>query len=170
MLKLDIDILRNSSTKRLVVSDESFYGDIIAGGATLEITPPGWNKVVVGFTPNSANSYTSINMGLSCDDYVPLPDGIYKLKYSIFPNTTNFVEKTFMKADKLICKYGKVLLNLQLENECPPDKKEMQKMNEIRLLIEGSIAASNSCDNDLAYKLYDKANCLLDRIKLCSCE
>lgn len=170
MLKLDLDVLRNSSIKRLVISDESLYGSVVPAGATLEITPPGWNKIVVPFTPNAANSYTSINLGLSCDDYIALPDGLYKLKYSIFPNTTNFIEKTFMRADKLICKYGKILLNLHLENECPANKEDISKMNEIRLLIEGAVAAANSCDNELAYQLYDKANCFLDRIKECNCE
>lgn len=169
-MRLDLDVLRNSSIKRMVITDESLYESTIPTGATLEITPPGWNKIVVPFTPNAANSYTSINLGLSCDDYIALPDGIYKLKYSVFPNTTNFVEKTFMRVEKLICKYGKVLLNLHLEDDCPIDKSSLDKMNEIRLLIEGAVAAANSCDNELAYQLYDKANCLLDRIKICECE
>lgn len=170
MLKLDLDILRNHSTKRIVITDESLYGEIVPSNATLEITPPGWSKITVPFTPNSANSYTSVNLGLSCDEYVPLPDGIYHLKYSVFPNSTNFVEKTFMRVDKLICKYGKILLNLQLEKDCGVKGTDIDKINNIRMLIEGAVAAANDCDNDLAYMLYDKANCLLDQIKKCDCE
>lgn len=167
MVNLDINILPSCSLKKLVVVDDSNYDNNTINVNSMEITPPGFNKVNVTFVKDSINVYDSISLGISCEDYVMIPDGIYKFKYST-PGINEFIEKTFMRTELISCKYGKVLLSLHMEEECN-DKTLFSKVRDIKMLIDGSISAANNCDVDLAYKLYNKADNLLDKIKKCNC-
>lgn len=168
MLTLDLNLLESCSLKKLVVSDDSFYGNTKVKNASMEITPPGFNKINVTFVPDSVNIYNSTLLGISCD-YVNLPDGLYKFKYSIYPNTNNFIEKSFLRTEQLQCKYGNFLLSLHLDCKCENPSKNLSKLKNIKTLIEGAIAASNDCNTTLAYELYNAANCQLDKLKKCKC-
>lgn len=44
----------------------------------------------------------------------PLPDGIYKLKYSIAPAYANYVERTIMRVDRLQEKFDNAFLQLDM--------------------------------------------------------
>ena len=120
------------------------------------------------------NIYNSNGLGItraSCeDDLVDLPDGLWKVKYSICPNDQLFVERFFLKTDKIQCKYNKAFLSLDLENLS--DSKQQQKrkdLNEIEIFLNGSIAAANNQNAKLASDLYKKADNLLNRFGDCNC-
>lgn len=166
-MHLDIGLLPSYSLQKMVLVDESNYEGVDTGTISMEITPPGFNKINVQFVPNSYNLYDSVSLGISCGTFTNIPDGIYKVKYHV-PKINQFTEKTFLRTELISCKYGKVLLSLHMEDECY-DKSKFSKIRDIRQMIDAAISAANNCQTELAYNLYNKADNLLNQIKECDC-
>lgn len=164
---LDLLALDTHNTYSMAIGDISVYptGYNIVN-PTLELTPPGLDKVNLSFTAQSVNVYNSYNLGLCAQTLVsttPIPDGIYHLKYSIHPHYKYYVEKSFLRADMLYHKFSKAFLTSDLAASSHDIKSQEFKMiREINLNIEGAIAAANSCANKLAMQLYRRANEQLD--------
>lgn len=154
-------------------ADMSHYTDAAILSPSIEITSPGFPKKSLAFTPKSVNLYRSIDLGLNCDDnLLPIPDGLYIVKYSIFPSTDNYVEKMFYRVDNLICRLEEKFLEVDIsECNCNNNSKRALKkqLQEIRLMIEGIMANSNACDFDKASYLYKMASKSLDNMKNCEC-
>ena len=168
---LDIIYEPSYSTQTIRIRDASNYDKVIVKNVTLEVTPPGFPKVSLPFTTKNINEYRASDLNLSCDsNEVNLPDGIYTFKYSIFPNQENFVKKSFMFTNNIVGEMQKKYLKLQLDCQCNNTfvNKEKGKLEEIQLFIEGSIAAANQCQDDLAYTLLRKAQELIRRVN-CEC-
>jgi hypothetical protein len=175
--RLNVNIIDTHDFKTLGVLDTSWYNpDIKIETPTIEILPPGYTFAASPFFMVGAlNVYNSNGLGItkaSCEEeLVQLPDGIWKVKYSICPNDKLFIEKFFLKTDIIRCRYTKAFLNLDL-NTCdnPYDKERRKRLDEIEFYIYGAIAASNDKDSKLAIDLYNKASKLLDRyFEKCSC-
>ena len=167
MVNLDLGLLPSNSLSKIVVVDESNYEGVSVGEISMEITPPGFNKINVQFTPNSVNVYDSVSMGISCGTFTIIPDGIYTMKYSV-PKFNQYIQKSFFRTELIFCKYGKVLLSLHVEDDCY-DKSSFSKLRDVRMMIDGSISAANDCNHELAYSLYNKADNILNQIKNCNC-
>lgn len=174
--KLNFNIIDTHDFKTLGIVDTSWYNpDITVETPTIEILPPGYTVAASPyFMTKALNVYNSNGLGItraSCeDDLVDLPDGLWKVKYSICPNDQLFVERFFLKTDKIQCKYNKAFLSLDLENLS--DSKQQQKrkdLNEIEIFLNGSIAAANNQNAKLASDLYKKADNLLNRFGQCDC-
>lgn len=170
VMTLDLTIFNTYQSTSLGIIDVSLYdGNII--NPSLEITPPGFPKVNVEFTPDNINIYNSIHLLPNCDSEIPLPDGIYTIKYSIQPNQINYVEKSFIRVEEIKCKYQKILL--AVDNNCSCNTSGAsdlkRQLRSIKLLIEGSIASTNNCDYKTATEMYRKAYSLLDKLKICDC-
>lgn len=177
---LDLNIVSTHNTKTLGVADISVYEpNQVISAATLEVTPPGFKKVALTFTPNTVNVINSNNLNITdtvnVDELVTLPDGIWLLKYSIQPSLTNFVQKKFLRIDNIQSKYYKILLSIDLDlcpdNDCLPtiNHKDEQfiRLREIRLMIDGAISAVNNGEDLLAMNMYKRANSMLDRFNIC---
>lgn len=133
------------------------------------LPPPGFPKVNVPFTPNQINEYSSSDLNLFCGDDTNLPDGIYTFKYSIFPNLENQVSKSFLYTNNIVGDYQRKYAQFQLDCTCDKDiSKEKEKLQNIKIFIEGAIAAANQCQNELAYTLLRKAQELISRVD-CQC-
>ena len=174
--KLNFNVIDTHDFKTLGIVDTSWYNpDITVETPTIEILPPGYTVAASPyFMVKALNIYNSNGLGItraSCeDDLVDLPDGLWKVKYSICPNDQLFVERFFLKTDKIQCKYNKAFLSLDLENLS--DSKQQQKrkdLNEIEIFLNGSIAAANNQNAKLASDLYKKADNLLNRFGQCDC-
>lgn len=174
--KLNFNIVDTHDFKTLGVVDTSWYNpDITVETPTIEILPPGYTVAASPFFMIKAlNVYNSNGLGItraSCEEeLVDLPDGLWKIKYSICPNDKLFIERFFLKTDKIQCKYNKAFLSLDLENLS--DSKQQQKrkdLNEIEIFLNGSIAAANNQNAKLASDLYKKADNLLNRFGQCDC-
>lgn len=181
--KLGINIIDTHDFKTLGLLDVSQYNpNIVVEQATIEIFPPGFSLAASPyFMFGALNVYNSNGLGLtraSCEEeLVNLPDGIWKIKYSICPNDKLFIEKIFLKTDKLRCKFNQAFLTLDLS--CDSDltdsnnKKKLKKIQEIEQYIQGAIAASNQENAKLATDLYKKADQLLDKLvqakNFCGC-
>ena len=103
-LKLDILVIPTYNVQTLGVADASVYptDPPVVSGATIEIDVPGFGTVIKPFSVNDFNIFTTSNLGISpVGVYQPLPDGVYRLKYSVAPAYLNFVEKSFMRVERL---------------------------------------------------------------------
>ena len=165
-LKLDIIVFPTYNVSTLAIHDASIYPDDppLVSGATIEINVPSFGLVTLPFVIQETNIFNSSNLGISeIGVYEPLPDGIYKLKYSIAPATTNYVEKSIMRVDKLQEKFDEAFMKLDMM-ECDRAIKTQAKveLNTVYFFIQGSMAAANNCAEVNAYKLYTKANKMLD--------
>lgn len=174
-LKLDIFVLQTYNVKTLAVADASVYPDDppVVTSPSITITPPGFPSVEIPFTIQDYNLFNSYILGLSVIgvDY-PLPDGIYVFKYSIAPAYENYVEKSFMRIDKIQEKYDSAFMTLDMI-ECDQAIKAQAKveLSSIYFLIQGAMATANNCAITQSVKLYNKADSLLDRFinKGCGC-
>lgn len=165
-LALDLIYVPSYNLKTLMIFDGSIYPtnppEVVS--PTIEITPPGFNTVVIPFTVNEINTFTSLNLQVTTDNTLrPLPDGVYHMKYSVSPAFENFVEKTFLRVDLLQEKFDKAFLTLDMM-QCDRAIKEQSKQElvSIYLIIQGAIAASNECANEIAMKLYRQADRMLE--------
>lgn len=166
-MELDFSLLPSRTLKELMIVDTSNYGGERVDTINFEITPPGFNKVNVPFHKDRINKYDSEILGITCGKFSNLPDGVYLVKMSV-PKSSVYVEKSFIKTEQLMCKYNKMLLSLHLDDDCY-DKSRIKSVSEIRVLIQGSVAAANNCDTHLSRLLYNKAESLIDRIHKCNC-
>lgn len=177
-LKLAILDLRDQSS--LAIVDLSSYAVLpTSADVALQITAPGYETVNVPFIPGNVNIYKCADLGITCGptECCPLPDGIYGVVYSISPaflSTTSgmsikdavSLEKTFIKIDQIKCKFQNVFLKVDLECNCGNDaQREYKKeLKGIDLMIAGAVAAANDCDSVTSYKLYGKADSMLDNL------
>ena len=125
------------------------------------------------FRSNSFNLFNSASLGLTevGESTVPLPDGIYTLKYSIAPAYENYVEKTIIRVDNLQEKFDEAFMKLDMM-ECDRAIKMQQKvdLNTIYFFIQGAISAANNCAIDTANKLYNQASKMLDNFMKNNCK
>jgi ribosome-associated translation inhibitor RaiA len=163
-LNLDILVVPTYNVMTLGIIDASTYPDSppVVTNPTIEITPPGFNKVILTFTVNTLTIYNSDTLGITTDDLHSLPDGIYYFKYSISPAATNYVEKSIMRVDKLQEKFDEAFMKLDMM-ECDRAIKTQAKvnLNTIYFFIQGAMAAANNCAIDEASKLYLQAKKML---------
>lgn len=172
MVALNLDFEQSYSTFRLRLRDTSNYYNTVISNVTLEIRPPAFKKVNVEFVPNQINEYQTSDLLIGCEDDTPLPDGIYEIKYSIFPNSTNWIKKKFMFTNNIVASMQTMYLNLQMECPCGNEgyAEAKSKLDQVKILIEGAISATNECEEDLAMDFLTKAQNLIARINSdCDC-
>jgi len=165
-LRLDILVLPTYNTLTLGIADASTYPNDppIVSSPTIEIDVPTLGKVYLPFNVNEFNIFNSVTLGISeLGDLQPLPDGVYIFKYTIAPAYTNYVDKSFMRIDKLQEKFDSAFLKLDLM-ECDQQIKKQAKedLSTISFYIQGSVAAANNCATTQATKLYIHADKMLD--------
>lgn len=170
-LNLEILVLPTYNKMLLGVADASTYPSPPVN-PTIEITVPSFGTVVLPFTINDYNLFNSETLGITAPGaaLVPLPDGIYKIKYSIAPAATNFIERTFLRVDQLQEKFDEAFMKLDMM-ECDKAIKTQSKvdLNTIYFFINGAIAAANNCALDTATKLYDQAQKMLNNFVKNNC-
>lgn len=167
--KLSFNVIDTHDFKTLGIVDTSWYNpDITVETPTIEIFPPGFTYAASPFFMIKAlNIYNSNGLGItkaSCEEeLIDLPDGLWKVKYSICPNDKLYIEKFFLKTDKLQCRYTQAFLNLDLSKvDSDSELKKRSNLQDIELFIQGAIAAANNQDAKLASDLYKKANNMLN--------
>lgn len=166
-LQLDILVVPTYNTLTLGIADASIYptNPPVVSSPTIEITVPGFDVVSLPFNVNDFNIFNSLSLGLSTfgQPLLPLPDGVYKLRYTVAPAYENFVEKTIIRVEQLQEKFDEAFMKLDMM-ECDRAIKTQQKvdLNTIYFFIQGAIAAANNCAVAEANKLYNQANMMLN--------
>jgi len=173
-LNLDIIVTPTYSIYNMAVVDISTYttDPPSVTNPTLEITVPGgYDTVSKTFTVEETNVLDSTDLGLTTEgNELPLPDGIYRLKYMVDPSTTNYVEKSIMRVDKLQEKFDKVFMQLDMmECDRVVRKQTRVELNAIFFMIQCSMAAANNCADTQARKLYDQADAMLCNLLIEDC-
>jgi hypothetical protein len=168
-LRLSTIDLRDQGS--IAIVDLSSYSTLpIASNIVMQITPPGWPTVNVPFNPGTVNVYKCADLGIICGvaECCPLPDGIYNIVYTVMNGSTQLatINKTFIKIDQIQCRWMNAFLKVDLECNC--DSKDLRKYKEelkgIDLLINGAVAAANTCDDLTATNLYEQADRCIDKI------
>jgi len=172
-LKLDILVIPTYSTFSLGVMDASTYptDPPNVSSPSIKITVPGFGNTILPFDVNAFNLYTTANLGITeVGSEQPLPDGIYRLRYSVSPANVNYVEKTIMRTEKIQEKFNRAFLQLDLM-ECDGAIKTQSSvtLNSINFFIQGSIAAGNNCAEYEANKLYTQADNMLNSFLKSNC-
>jgi hypothetical protein len=170
--RLDILVVPTYNAKTLGIADASTYNGI-PSASSIEITVPALGQVVLPFNYNSFNVFNSTSLGLSDvgQPLIPLPDGVYLLKYSIAPAYLYSVEKSIIRVDQLQEKFDSAFMKLDMM-ECDMAIKTQQKvtLSSINFFIQGAIAAANNCAIAEANKLYAQANRMLDNFNKNGCQ
>lgn len=172
-LKLDILVIPTYNTLTLGIADASTYPTSPAvQSPTIEITVPGFGVVILPFNTNEFNIFNSTSLGLTSvgDPLLPIPDGVYFLKYSVSPAYLNYVDRTIMRVDQLQEKFDQAFMRLDMM-ECDLAIKTQQKveLNSIYFFIQGAIAAANNCAVATANKLYNQATKMLNNFSKNGC-
>lgn len=172
---LDLLYLDSHSVENLIIADISKYptGYTIST-PTIEITVPSFETISIPFTAQGIQIYNSDALGLTSGDcdIVPLPDGIYKIKYSIYPAYKYYVNKSFLRIERLLEKFDKVYVKLDmLQCDLATKYADRKQLNLIWEYIQGAIASANNCAEKQAMELYDRAYKAIDKFtKDCSCK
>jgi len=166
---LDLNIIPTYNKKTIGIGDNSSY-EKTPVSPTIEITVPGYDKVTLTFTPNSLSIYNSNTLQITTDqaETLILPDGIWQIKYSIYPNYENYTTVTFLKDDLLWESYYNAFLKVDV-NECdnPENADIKSQLSAIQDYIIGAEANARVCNNSLAMKLYTLASKKLTKITNC---
>lgn len=166
-LKLDIFVLETYNVKTIAFADASTYPNEPPEVTlpTISITPPGFNEVALPFIVQNYNVFNSASLLISeVGVEEPLPDGIYRINYSVFTTETVCISKTFMRVNKIQEKFDNAFMTLDMM-ECDRAIKAQAKidLNSIYYFIQGSIAAANNCAEIQSQKLYAQADKMLNR-------
>lgn len=144
--QLILDIRDTSDVRTLRIDDSSFYNpNIKVECGLLEITPPGYIEsinfnVEEGFSTVLNSSNLRLSKVRVYTDLSALPDGIYKIKYSIKPNSSAWVEYDYMRVNTILKQYNTELCSIKLQPS-PLDKKTKERLKRIRE-IKGYIDTS----------------------------
>jgi hypothetical protein len=137
--QLYLEIPDTNNVKVFRVSDTSIYADSLERKCpTLQITSPGYSnpvdiEVLTGFNL-VLNACTLGMLSSGCDEESPqLPDGVYKLRYSISPNDKIYVDYYHLRVSQTLNilnnEYGKLELAA-----CEPNGLVKEKLVELRLI------------------------------------
>lgn len=167
-LKLDLVYLDTHRADSFAIADTSVYpSGFTPVNPTMEITVPGFAPKSITFTPSSIQVYNSNSLGITCPECENsnLPDGVYKVKYTMTPAYQYYVERSFMRTNMIYAKLDSYFLKLDFM-QCDQAIKEAQKkvLDTIEFFIEGAIAAADKCMDSKAMELYNTANSMLDKL------
>jgi hypothetical protein len=172
-LQLDILVVPTYSVLTIGVADASVYptNPPVVSAPTIEIEIPGFGTKILPFVPNEINVFTSSNLEITevgCNQ--PLPDGVYRLKYSVAPAYANYVERTILRVDRLQEKFDNAFLQLNMM-VCDMALKTQSSvtLNTINFFIQGAIAAANNCAEFESNTLYAQADNMLNNFLKSNC-
>src|SRR5690348_9666764 len=97
--QLDLLYMDTHNSQTMAIGDASVYpvSGFTISTPTIEVTPPSFPTVSLSFVPRNIMVFNSDTLKISCTDsggcLTTLPDGLYKVKYSVAPAYLYSVEK-----------------------------------------------------------------------------
>ena len=160
---LDLLVLPTYNKNTLGVNDASTYASAPAS-VSLVVTPPGFDAVTLSFTASELNVFDSEDLEISDagETLVALPDGVYKMVYSIIPEAADAITKYVMRIEQIQEKFDAAFMKLDMM-ECDGAIKTQSKIDlmSIYFFIQGAVSAANNCAITESNKLYTSANNML---------
>ena len=136
--QLSLDVIDTGCAHNLKISDTSAYAEHLpADCQRLAIWLPGFaNPVYIPHlnTRGFITSLTALDLGLQPQADAPLrdlPDGLYKVQYSVSPNEHVLVEYHHLRTTKTTLRLLQELCKVQLST-CEPDADQHRKLHELR--------------------------------------
>ncbi len=168
---LDIQVEDTNNCKILKLVDNSIYNpDLEVENGIIEVTVPGYDCAVIfevdkDFTLLLTSASLNIAPFSSYSHLLPLPEGVYSIKYSIKPNSSLYVEYNYLRNCGQKQLYIKSICDtFDSEcNRCENDFKEsIEKLSWIRQLMAAAKYKVEDCDDpEAGLDLYNEANGLL---------
>ena len=137
--QLSLELPETNNIKVLRLFDTSLYTEGMAiDCGKLLITSPGFNMPrVIDVLPHFNLVLNACSLGLQsagCGEHSEvIPDGIYKINYSVSPNNNVFVEYQHLRVVQTLNKYYNLLTQLELSG-CEPDADVKEQLTELRLI------------------------------------
>ncbi len=174
---LEVSIVPTNNCKILKVVDNSIYNpNILVENAILEVTLPGYTcPVIFNVTPGFVLLLNSSSLNIApASNYaalLPLPEGIYNIKYSIRPNNQLFIEYDYLRNCQQFQRYI-VACCAFFDKKCTFCDNDVIKLrkdlNWIKELIDAAkfkVEDCGECGEGL--ELYNEANTLLLKVNNC---
>jgi hypothetical protein len=176
VLSLEVPTVMNDCI--LTVIDTSVYSSSIPVVCeTLNITVPGFTTSVdIPVTKDFLKNVTACDLNLQTVDcgntYVPIPDGIYVIKYSVSPNDVVYVTYNHLRITKALNMYNDILCQIDLAACDPPAKikEKLEQLNMIRMYLEAAKSKVEFChESQKGMTLYNYAVKLLKKMGCRNC-
>ena len=176
VLSLEVPTVMNTCI--LNINDTSIYSNIVPLTCeTLNVTVPGYsysNQITV--SPGFIAILTACDLQLQTtgcgEQYAPLPDGIYIIKYSVSPNDIVYVEYNHLRITNALVRYNKALCTLDLA-ACEPSAKVQEKLEKLRMIkmyLDAAKAKVEFClEAQQGMTLYNYAIKLLNKYDCVNC-
>lgn len=172
--ELEINEIPTGSCMTMRLIDASRYlSTLTVANALLEITPPGFTCPVVfevekDFNRTFNSATLEIAASASYNDLVPLPDGVYEIKYSVNPNAKIYVEYSLLRNCRLTKQYSAAICQL-FQDRSKICKKEFEDRRRELIWIKELIDASKYMVEELqdpeeGLNLYNEAAKLVSKI------
>lgn len=172
--KLALQDIPTGDCRFMRLIDNSFYNpDIEVENAILEITPPGASCPVYFYTQKDFNTvFNSSTLDIlptnSYNGLVTLPDGVYRIKYSIQPNDILYQEFDHLRNCQQLQSYRQAFCELMTER-CNISKREFKErldhLDWIKQLSDSAKWQVEECNNvEYGLELYDEASYLLGKL------
>jgi hypothetical protein len=159
----------------LGIGDASIYPvGFTPTSPTIEIKPPIVNKVTLPFTAGGFMTFNSNDLKITCDadpcDLADLPDGIWEVKYSIYPATSYSVTKKFIRVFNLLRRFEVAFMKVDMmEANKNVKTQDLEILTQIYFFIQGAIATANDCNYIKAMELYREADKMLSHFLKTKC-
>jgi hypothetical protein len=169
--ELILEFPETNNTKTFRVLDCSIYNpDLNIKCAILEITPPGFNIAAAydlkkGFDLIVNSGNLGLTKSFTQNNAPNLPDGVYKIKYSVNPNDKLYVEYYYFRNQIQMRRYVGEVCNL-FQDKCeysdPQFTERLKQLTWIKDLIDtAKYTVEDKNDINSGIKLYNEANRLL---------
>lgn len=154
------------------ILDSSIYSKILAVDCErLDITIPNFTApVYITVSKGFILNLSAADLRIVSEDYdgiYNLPDGVYKISYSVSPNDKTIVTYSILRVTSLLNKYYKELCKLKLE-KCESDALTLQRLKDLRFiksLIDAAKSKVDYCKSPTqGLDMYNYAKTLLDRL------
>lgn len=176
VLSLEVPTVMNTCI--LSIMDTSVYNaSVPVTCETLNITVPGYGySTQFNVSQLFSNVFTAcdlqIQTALCGEQYAPLPDGLYVIKYSVSPNDVVYVEYNHLRITTALTKWRKAMCSLDLP-ACEPPQKIKEKLETLRLIrvyLEAAKAKAEDClEAQNAMTVYNYAMKLLNKFDCKNC-
>lgn len=175
---LQVDYIDSNNVKIFRLVDDSQYNPKIKNidCAQISITPPGFNEPrIFNVKPYFNTAFNASILGIlkvkSYKDLTDLPDGVYKIKYSVSPAEELSVEYDYFRTVKLRDKFSKIACGL-LDKKRDYTVNAFEDIKKDILWIDQLIDASKykveiCCEEEKGIELYNEASYLLNKYVSC---
>jgi hypothetical protein len=171
-ININFEVIESNSPKMLIVGDFSEWAQLYSKPAILKITLPDSIEISTHtWTKKALNSYTSINLGVSClegtpETYLDLPDGIYFLE--LIPSPSSYIfTRYYLKTDIFRLELDKIYVRSGMEYDLM-NKSFREEMSVIEFLLRTAQAFARIGNIPKAKRDFEEAIKILNKYKECT--